>query len=94
MKYRVTRTSVDMGDIRCEDAKLEYQNVGDDIEDEWDEVYERVYTIDINSVDDLYAFSEKYGSIVIKESDDIGLHRDALKILPSYTIEIYDQYRE
>lgn len=82
MKFIVLRTSTFPYEVQpCEDCKLE-------------EVQYTVcrmtkvqpeYTVDLNSLDELMAFIDKYGNRVVIEFDDR---------CNMYIIEIYDDYRE
>lgn len=74
MKFIVSRTSVWNKDIApCEEAKREEFEDGPD------------WTIEINSLEELIAFSKKYGELVLTRA-----------VIPEIDneIEIYDDYRE
>lgn len=81
MKFQVTRTS-DWANSAppCEGATLAHRHVGDLDED--------IYTIEIESLEDLVRFKEKVGKEII-----ITTPRRMHYISP-LEIEIYDDYRE
>lgn len=70
-----------------------------DIEDypNKDRIWCKIYTIDINTIDELLEFIDKYGRVIIAESiKDMGYY-DYLEPQPyteKYFIEIYDDWRE
>jgi len=84
MKFEVSRTSIVNEDLKpCDEAKKEYfickRSGSDRLHSLW--------VVEINSIDDLVDFYEKYGQIIISKSfyecDDV-----------KYEIEIYDEARE
>ena len=77
MKFQIERTSDWIGEkLPCEGAVLMKEGTS---------TTDPVYTIDIESVEDLVELMKREGEIIIKESYEDGE-------LP--VIEIYDTYRE
>ena len=80
MKFQIERTSSwwsEDGKAPCEGAVLMKEGTSTDLP---------VYTIDIESVEDLVELMKREGEIIIKEG---GYMNDGLPV-----IEIYDTYRE
>ena len=79
MKFQIERTSSwwsEDGKAPCEGAVLMKEGTS---------ITDPVYTIDIESVEDLVELMKREGEIIIKKSyEDVGLP----------VIEIYDTYRE
>lgn len=78
MNFIIYRTSNHV-DKPCEEAILKkhmLENQGDSSEG---------WTVEINSIEDLVDFTDKYGNIIIKGRDSFH---------PVSSIEIYDDFRE
>ena len=73
MRFRITRTS-DWQNCPCRESVFNRET--------------QEYNIEINTLEELVAFSKKYGELVFKDDNDYGKEKD----IPS--IEIYDSYRE
>ena len=81
MKFLVTRTSIyDYDSPPCEECNKEirlFKICGK-------EEYRGCFTIEINSLEELISFEEKYGKIVIQDNEYFNMKE----------IEIYDYWRE
>ena len=75
MKFIVSRTST--GRKPCKEAKKAEKSDGFD--------YPNIWTIEIDTLEELINFVKKYGTIIIDDSGE--------KSVP-FEIEIYDDYRE
>ena len=79
MKFNIERTSDAFGDTK----PIPYAVCESEGYNEFNGLYERIYTIEINTLEELMKLIEKEGQIVISPNS---------KGLP--TIEIYDDWRE
>lgn len=82
MKFIITRTSSWNDSPPCEEVKREIVNNGRSGEDYREH---NVWTIEINTLEELINFTNKYGRIVIEEYWLNNRYKE---------IEIYDYYRE
>ena len=73
MRFRIKRTS-DRKNCPCRESVFNRET--------------QEYNIEINTLEELVAFSEKYGELILKDDNYYGKE----KYIPS--IEIYDDYRE
>lgn len=82
MRFKIERTSLYTNKPPCEEA----YTLPD--EDEYLPGFSKYY-VDINTIEELLAFTDKYGRVVIDSQPS-----QVMKSQPNPTIEIYDTYRE
>ena len=101
MKFNIERTSCMTAARKppIDDKRVKESGVFYDILDypDKDKIQGKIYTIELNTIDELLELVEKYGKIIVCESVKEHMHYDYFDPQPyneKFCLEIYDDWRE